>query len=244
LVRRFASSNFRQHGEQRAGAALLHLHRDAEHIECAFGQQALHGIGQHLRAQVIEIRFEHHDFLKCASQTRHSMFGDVFGDAFALFHPRWLLRWSAASRFGCSGNSRVPAPYPLFSIFIAGKRREAVAQRLHDRRARGRYQFDLWPRRIYRRIPQQPQRRRRGYGKRSVRALDGSSADVQRRAYPFFDRKRFRSHGGADDIHHGIDGADFVKVDLLDGSIVNLGFGLAQSFENANCGRLRRAADR
>ena len=85
-----------------------------------------------------------------------------------------------------------------------------------------------------------------GYGKRSVRALDRSSAHVQRRAYPFFDRKRLRSHGGADDIDQGIDGADFVEADSLDWRIVNLGFGLAQSLEDSDCSFLRgcrRSAD-
>ena len=77
-----------------------------------------------------------------------------------------------------------------------------------------------------------------------MRALDRSAAHVQRRAYPFFNGKRFGSHGGADNIDHGIDGADFVKVYALDGRIVDLGFGLAQRLEDANRGRLRRVTDR
>ena len=51
------------------------------------------------------------------------------------------------------------------------------------------------------------------------------------------------SHSGADDIDHGIDGADFMKIDSLDGCIVNLSFGLAQRLEDADCSCLRRAAD-
>ena len=124
------------------------------------------------------------------------------------------------------------------------KRRKAAAQRLHDRRAGRRHQFDLRTRRIYWRLPKQLQRRRRRYWKRSVRALDGSATHVQRRAYPFPDRQGFHSNRGADNIHHGIDGTHFVKVDLIDGRIVNLGFGLAQCLKDANRGCLRRAADR
>ena len=75
-------------------------------------------------------------------------------------------------------------------------------------------------------------------------ALDRSTAHVQRRAYPSLDRERFRSDRGADDVYHGIDRADFMKVDALDGCGMNLGFRLAQRFENADRSCLSIAADR
>ena len=57
--------------------------------------------------------------------------------------------------FGCPGKSRVPAPYPDFSIFIAGNVRESCGQRLHDRGPGGRHQFHLGAGRVHRRVLQQ-----------------------------------------------------------------------------------------
>ena len=47
-------------------------------------------------------------------------------------------------------------------------------------------------------------------------ALDGASTDIQGRTQPLVDGERLGSDGGANDIDHGIDGADLVKVDLVD----------------------------
>ena len=71
-----------------------------------------------------------------------------------------------------------------------------------------------------------------------MRTLYGSAANVQRRTHPLVDAERFGSDRGADNIDHRIDGADLVKMNSLDRSVVNLGFGRAQSLEDANRSRL------
>ena len=122
--------------------------------------------------------------------------------------------------------------------------RESRDQRLHDGRPGRRDQFDLRPRGIDRRIRQQLHRGRSGNGQRSVRALHGASANVERRANPFVHTERLGADRRANDIHHRVDRADLVKVNLLDRSIVNLRFGRAQRFEDADRGGLGGIADR
>src|ERR1700693_4561644 len=131
-----------------------------------------------------------------------------------------------------------------FLNFHRWKRFEATAQCLPDRSAGGRYQFDLRSGGIYRRATQQFQRRGRGDRKGSVGALDRATTDVERRTNPFVDCQRLGSHRSTDDIGHGIDGADFVKMHLLDRCFVNFGFGCAESFEDSNGCCFGGAADR
>ena len=69
-----------------------------------------------------------------------------------------------------------------------------------------------------------------------MRAPDRASANVQRRAHPLIDCQRLGADSGTYDIDHGIDGADFVKMDAVDGCVVNLRFGLAKRFKDADCG--------
>jgi hypothetical protein len=64
-----------------------------------------------------------------------------------------------------------------------------------------------------------------------VSTLHGSSAHVQWRANKPIHTERMTSDGCANDVDNGIDRADLVKVDRLDGHVVNPGFGFAQKFE-------------
>ena len=66
----------------------------------------------------------------------------------------------------------------------------------------------------------------------------GSATDVQRRADNLIDSQRLSSDCGADDIHHRIRGAHFVKVHLFDVSVMDLGFRRAQGLENSDRGAL------
>ena len=43
----------------------------------------------------------------------------------------------------------------------------------------------------------------------------------------------FASDGGADDVDDGVDGANFVEVDIFDGHGVDAGFGFAEELEGA-----------
>ncbi len=67
-----------------------------------------------------------------------------------------------------------------------------------------------------------------GHGKTAVGALDKATADIDGRAVPAIDVERGEADGGAGDIDDGIDGADFVKMYLIEWNIVDGGFGLAE----------------
>ncbi len=56
-------------------------------------------------------------------------------------------------------------------------------------------------------------------------AVDGAGADVQRGADDFANREGFGADGGADNVHQGVSGADFVEVDLVYRDVVDFGFG-------------------
>ena len=81
----------------------------------------------------------------------------------------------------------------------------------------------------------------RGDGEGAVGALDHAAADVERRAVPVRARRSreclrevLDAGAGADDIDDGVDRADFVEVDLLDGDVVDFGFGGAEQLEGAD----------
>ena len=65
-------------------------------------------------------------------------------------------------------------------------------------------------------------------------AFDGACADVEGRADPLINGETFRADGGANDIDEGVDGSNFVEVDVFDAAVVDLGFGRAEVFEDAN----------
>src|SRR5256885_12121569 len=90
---------------------------------------------------------------------------------------------------------------------------------------------------------EQFKRSRGGNGKCAMGADNSSAADVQRRAYPFVDAQSFRANRGADNIHNGVNRADFVEMDLLDVSVVNLGFRHSQGFKDLYSPIFRRLAD-
>jgi hypothetical protein len=75
-----------------------------------------------------------------------------------------------------------------------------------------------------------------------VGALYDTAADIQRRAHPLIGSHRLCSHSSANDIHHGVHGPNFVKMNGIDISIVNLGLGHTQGIKNGGGCRLRRVA--
>jgi hypothetical protein len=68
-----------------------------------------------------------------------------------------------------------------------------------------------------------------------VRAKHGAAADIERRSHPAIDAQRGGTCGCANDVHDGIDRANLVKVDLLNGNGMNAGFGFAQQLKGP-CG--------
>ncbi len=57
-----------------------------------------------------------------------------------------------------------------------------------------------------------------------MRTGDRSAANIERRADELLDAQRLRANGGTDDIHDSVGRTDFVKMDVLDPDVVNLGF--------------------
>ena len=71
----------------------------------------------------------------------------------------------------------------------------------------------------------------RRYGDEAVLRARESVAHRQRRNQDLADAKLIESPCRADDIDDRIDGADFVKVNLVGRGVVNLGLGLGERFE-------------
>ena len=67
-------------------------------------------------------------------------------------------------------------------------------------------------------------------------AADKAAADREGGADDFFDTEGFESGEGAADIDDGIDAADFVEVDLVDGGVVDGGLRFADAGEDADGG--------
>ena len=59
-------------------------------------------------------------------------------------------------------------------------------------------------------------------------AFDCAAAHIQWRRNPAIDAEGFAARGGAVDVDDGVDGADFVEVDFLDGNGMNGGFSLTK----------------
>ena len=111
---------------------------------------------------------------------------------------------------------------------------EADGERDGDGGAGGSGQFERGPAGIDRRVDEQPRGSRGGDGQESVLGLDGAAADVERRADHGIDVQMVEGHAGADDIGDGIGRADLMKVDLLDGDLVDFGLRLAEPLEDGD----------
>ena len=74
--------------------------------------------------------------------------------------------------------------------------------------------------------------------------LNRAAADIQGRGHPAIDAEMRASHGRTDDVDNGVDRADFVEVNLLDGHRMNFCFGLAEKLKRAACVDLYCVCDR
>ena len=62
-------------------------------------------------------------------------------------------------------------------------------------------------------------------------AFHRPAANVEGRTHPAVHAERDASYGGANNIHDGIDGANLMKVNLLDRNVVDFGFRFAQKMK-------------
>ena len=74
----------------------------------------------------------------------------------------------------------------------------------------------------------------RGNGQDSVLRVHGAGSDVDRRADHLGDVEQREGRAGAGDVADGIDGADFVEMDLLDRDPVYFGFRLAEPLKHGD----------
>jgi len=75
---------------------------------------------------------------------------------------------------------------------------------------------------------------RRGHGQETMFGHDRSAADIERRADDGADIEQVEGQAGADDIGDGIGRAHLVEMDLLDGHLVDLRFGFAETAEDGD----------
>ena len=76
-----------------------------------------------------------------------------------------------------------------------------------------------------------------------MRALHGSTADIQRRRNKLFDSECLGSNRSAHDVYYRVYRSNFVEVDRLNRNTVNLRFRGTELLENGDCGALGRFAD-
>ncbi len=113
-----------------------------------------------------------------------------------------------------------------------------------DGRAGGRNAFHGRAGRVDGSIAEKRDRGRRGHGHRAVRATHGAASNVELRRHPAIDAKRRGACGCANDVHDGVDRADLVKVDLLNGNGMNAGFGFAEQLKGARSAVLHHLGKR
>ena len=209
--------------EQRAGAALLHDDGLQRNIERAEFQQALGGVGQYLRVEVVDIGFDHADRKRLVGAGRLAE-----DDAENIRVVRKIVIARAIA--DCRDLHR-------------RQYAEARGQRGGDRGASRRDQFDRGSARIDRSAGKQQRGGRGGDGKNAVLGFDGAAAHIERRADHGFDFEQIERDRGAHDIGDGIGRAHLVEVDLLDGHLMDLRFRFAELAENGDRIAARRLGE-
>ena len=115
-------------------------------------------------------------------------------------------------------------------------RAETFDEFREQRRAGGRDQFVRFLALGDRNFPraEDGQRRRRGHGKSSVRAVDPAGALDDRRGDHAGFAEQFQRDGRADDVHDGIHRADFVKMDFGRRPAVDFAFRVGDALEDGD----------
>jgi hypothetical protein len=66
----------------------------------------------------------------------------------------------------------------------------------------------------------------------------GLFGDVDGRTVPSLDLQMVNSRAGGNNVHDRVNGPNLVKVNLVDGNVMNLCLGVSQQFEGADGGLL------
>src|SRR6185437_15799128 len=78
-------------------------------------------------------------------------------------------------------------------------------------------------------VAQQFHGRRRGNRQQAMFCLYAPAANIHLRASKAIDSQQLESDRGADNVDNRIHGSDFVKMNFLDGDVMDFGFGLAKT---------------
>ena len=201
--------------QQDSRAILFHLYGSRVNVEGPCGERFFLEVAVDLRIHVVEICFDDGDFLVESGDSFFRGFADHDADNVGL-------AFEVGS--ACSVADRGNAHRRL--------RTERSTERGDDRRACRRDELFLNAIRV-RWLPLQQFRGcGSGYGQNAVRHFRGAAANVQRRTGELLDAERFKSDARADDVHDGVDCANFVEMNLFDGDIVDRGFRFAEFAEN------------
>ena len=103
---------------------------------------------------------------------------------------------------------------------------KAAVQRPQQSSSRRGDQLHLYMGGIHGGVFEQFRGRGRGYGKPSVGAVDEATPNIDGGAVPSVHIEGIGSRGGASDVYDGVDGTDFVEVNLFDGNTVDVALGL------------------
>ena len=211
----------RHHGEERAGTVLLHLHGDVEHLERPGLVEASHRHAEQLRVHVVDLAFDDRHALGRRPDAISRRAADE--DAQDVWSRREVpLAGSVSHRIERHRGNR--------------SERRGVGR--HDERAGRRHELFLHCAAVDWRLAQQLHRGRRRNGEQAVRRIHHAAADVERRRDNSIDAEPFQREDGADDVDNGVERADFVKVHLADGHLVDGGLRFAKTLKE----RLRPVA--
>ena len=202
-------------GNHRGGAALLHLDRRGVGVERAGLEQTLEGVGDDLRGNVVEVGFDDRDDVGV---------GAVIG--VADDQAKYVGKLRVAGAGTVSGGRDLHGR----KLAVTGS---GVGE---DQGAGGGEQLgavgggeDGCVRRLE--YVQGGHARDRDF---AVPGVDGAAAGVHRGDDDVGCAEPFEPGGRADDVEDGVDGADFVEVDFVDGAAVGAGFGLGEIAEHGD----------
>src|SRR5215510_923511 len=134
---------------------------------------------------------------------------------------------------------------PVSNLFRPDAREiaEARSQHAYNRRAGRRDQLFLNLTRIDGRVAQNLQRGRRRHGEGAVSTLHCATTHVERRTNNLVDCQGFCANGSTGDVHNGINRAYFMKMNMLNISVMDPGLRCAKDFKDPESALLGSSAD-
>jgi hypothetical protein len=209
-------------GEQSAGAAFLHDDRGEHDVKRAGGERGLSDVREELGREIVERGFEYGDDFRSA---RSGRLGNGGGEGFAEAETEDVGEAGVAAGAGAVADAMDEHD---------GAGSKAGCEGADDGGASGRDELLLYVGGVGGEAAEKISSSGRRHREGAVSADDGAAANVERRAEPLIDLEMMDAGGGGDDVNDGIDRADFVEVNLVDGDVVDLRFGVAEELKGAD----------